>query len=225
MSVLLAEVPHARALRRSRVDDTSLSVVIVAKDPILRAGVERQLTETDGISVTSFAPGCHPDVTIVVTDGVDGEVVGWVRAVRRCSLSRIVVIANAITPVSAAWAVDAGANAVLPRSMADSKRLVGAIRTAFGADGAAVAFCDGDGRPPATEPPVTRAPAERGPAVNQRDREVLRLLADGCDTGEIAQRLAYSEPTIKNAIQRLFDQFKAKNRPHLVAVAIRDGVI
>ncbi len=34
---------------------------------------------------------------------------------------------------------------------------------------------------------------------------MLRLLAEGCDTGEIARTLAYSEPTIKNVIQRLFE--------------------
>ncbi|HEX3427050.1 MAG TPA: helix-turn-helix transcriptional regulator, partial [Acidimicrobiales bacterium] len=61
--------------------------------------------------------------------------------------------------------------------------------------------------------------------VSDRDREVLRLLADGCDTSEIARALAYSEPTIKNAIQRLFDQLKARNRPHAVALALRSGII
>jgi DNA-binding CsgD family transcriptional regulator len=54
---------------------------------------------------------------------------------------------------------------------------------------------------------------------------VLRLLADGCDTAEIAQRLAYSEPTIKNVIQRLFERLKVRNRPHAVAVALRTGII
>lgn len=61
--------------------------------------------------------------------------------------------------------------------------------------------------------------------MSDRDRAVLRLLAEGCDTGEIARTLAYSEPTIKNAIQRLFDQLNAKNRPHAVALALRTGII
>jgi DNA-binding NarL/FixJ family response regulator len=55
--------------------------------------------------------------------------------------------------------------------------------------------------------------------------EVLRLLAEGCDTAEIARRLAYSEPTIKNVIQRLFEHLRARNRPHAVAVALRAGII
>ncbi|MDQ1367134.1 MAG: hypothetical protein QOE57_3176, partial [Acidimicrobiaceae bacterium] len=67
---------------------------------------------------------------------------------------------------------------------------------------------------------------ERGPnMVSERDREVLRLLAEGCDTGENARTLAYTEPTIKNVIQRLFEQLKAKNRPHAVALALRSGII
>ncbi len=70
--------------------------------------------------------------------------------------------------------------------------------------------------------PAADVPPHR---LSARDIEVLRLLAEGCDTAEIAQRLAYSEPTIKNVIQRLFDQLKVRNRPHAVAVAMRARII
>jgi DNA-binding NarL/FixJ family response regulator len=58
-----------------------------------------------------------------------------------------------------------------------------------------------------------------------RELQVLRLLAEGSDTAEIAERLAYSEPTIKNVIQRLFERLQVRNRPHAVAVAMRAGII
>ena len=45
------------------------------------------------------------------------------------------------------------------------------------------------------------------------------------DTADIAARLAYSEPTIKNCIQRLFERLEVRNRPHAVAVALRAGII
>ena len=69
------------------------------------------------------------------------------------------------------------------------------------------------------------APPIGGDPLTDRDLEVLRLLAEGCDTAEIARRLAYSEPTIKNVIQRLFERLQVRNRPHAVAVALRAGVI
>lgn len=61
--------------------------------------------------------------------------------------------------------------------------------------------------------------------LSARDLAVLRMLADGCDTIEIAQRLVYSESLIKRVVQRLTAQFNARNRTHLVAIAIRAGLI
>src|SRR5579884_901908 len=218
MSVLLAEVPNAFALLPS--------VVIVAKDPILRAGVERQLAETAVVTVTPFSAGRHPDITAVVTDCIDEEVLGWIRAVHRRSFSRIVVIATTIAPEAAASATDAGANAIIPRAMADRERLAWVMRKAFRGDGPTIVFPGEGARQTGLAEPVSMRPQpHHGFDVNERDREVLRLLSDGFDTAEIAGRLVYSEPTIKNVIQRLFEQFKAKNRPHLVALAIRANVI
>jgi DNA-binding NarL/FixJ family response regulator len=221
MSVLLAEVSDTFTLRPS--------VVIVAKDPILRAGVERQLADTAGVTVIPFSAGRHPDITVVVTDCIDQEVLGWIRAVHQRSLSRIVVIATTISPAAAVRATDAGANAIIPRSMADRERLVWAIKKALRGDGPTIMFPDHGTRSPGVPGPVEtiseRPQSERTLGMNERDREVLRLLSDGYDTGEIASRLVYAEPTIKNVIQRLFEQFKAKNRPHLVALAIRANVI
>jgi len=54
---------------------------------------------------------------------------------------------------------------------------------------------------------------------------VLRLLADGRSTSDIAVDLAYSESTIKNIIHDLVHQLGARNRAHAVAMAIRAGVI
>ena len=80
----------------------------------------------------------------------------------------------------------------------------------------------GSAQPPRRHQAPPAAPAHR---LSSRDIDVLRLLSEGCDTADIAQRLAYSEPTIKNVIQRLFDQLKVRNRPHAVAVAMRAGII
>ena len=167
--------------------------------------------------------GRHPDVALVVADVVDDEVVSWIRTIRKHSLSRIIVVAG-VTPEAAALATEAGANGLLPRSLADGRRLAWAILKVH--RGEAVSLPPGDDRPETTSPVATRRAADRGyQLVSDRDREVLRLLAEGFDTGEIARTLAYSEPTIKNVIQRLFEQLKAKNRPHAVALALRSGII
>ena len=70
------------------------------------------------------------------------------------------------------------------------------------------------------------APRGIGPTgFTTREVEVLRLLADGCDTSDIAVQLAYSERTIKNVIHDLTSRLQLRNRSHAVAYAMRAGVI
>jgi DNA-binding NarL/FixJ family response regulator len=58
-----------------------------------------------------------------------------------------------------------------------------------------------------------------------REIEVLRLIADGCDTSEIANRLAYSERTVKNVLHDVTTRLQLRNRSHAVAYALRQGLI
>jgi DNA-binding NarL/FixJ family response regulator len=61
--------------------------------------------------------------------------------------------------------------------------------------------------------------------LSQRELGVLRQLADGYKTIEIAMELAYSERTIKNSIQALTARLHLRNRSHAVAYAVRQGLI
>ena len=63
------------------------------------------------------------------------------------------------------------------------------------------------------------------PRLTDRELSVLRLVADGHDTGEIANRLAYSERTIKNIIHDLTTRLNLRNRSHAVAYAVKAGLI
>ena len=68
------------------------------------------------------------------------------------------------------------------------------------------------------------APRGFGPAgLSDREVEVLRHLADGCDTSEIAQTMAYSERTIKNIIHEVTRRLNLRNRSHAVAYAVKAG--
>ena len=58
-----------------------------------------------------------------------------------------------------------------------------------------------------------------------REIEVLRLVADGCDTHEIADKLAYSERTVKNVLHDVTTRLQLRNRSHAVAYALRQGLI
>ncbi|WP_410586394.1 helix-turn-helix transcriptional regulator [Amycolatopsis sp. lyj-23] len=70
------------------------------------------------------------------------------------------------------------------------------------------------------------APRGLGAAgLTAREVDVLRLMADGLDTGEIAKVLCYSERTVKNVIYEMSARLNLRNRPHAVAYAVQAGVI
>jgi DNA-binding NarL/FixJ family response regulator len=62
-------------------------------------------------------------------------------------------------------------------------------------------------------------------ALTTRECDVLRLMADGLSTREVARRMAYSERTIKNILQDLTTRLQLRNRTQAVAYAVRQGWI
>jgi DNA-binding NarL/FixJ family response regulator len=63
------------------------------------------------------------------------------------------------------------------------------------------------------------------PQLTNREYDVLRMLADGESTREIAHRMSYSERTVKNIVRDLLVKLNGKTRAHAVALATRQGVI
>ena len=61
--------------------------------------------------------------------------------------------------------------------------------------------------------------------LSARERDVLALLADGYSTREVADRLFYSERTIKNIVHRLMIRWDLRNRTQTVVLAARNGWI
>jgi DNA-binding NarL/FixJ family response regulator len=59
--------------------------------------------------------------------------------------------------------------------------------------------------------------------LSDREIAVLRLVAEGLDTGEIARQVAYSERTIKNVIHDVTTPLQLRNRSQVVAYALREG--
>jgi DNA-binding CsgD family transcriptional regulator len=68
-------------------------------------------------------------------------------------------------------------------------------------------------------------PTPGAAGLDQRHLEVLRLLAAGSDTADIARALCYSERTIKYLVRGITTRLGARNRAHAVACAMRIGLI
>ena len=59
--------------------------------------------------------------------------------------------------------------------------------------------------------------------LTPREEAVVRLVAQGQTTAEVAAELSYSERSVKNVIHGLIERFGLRNRCHLVAHAVREG--
>ncbi|MBT0774258.1 hypothetical protein KIH74_35270 [Kineosporia sp. J2-2] len=66
-------------------------------------------------------------------------------------------------------------------------------------------------------------PGEGEEAPSEREIEVLRCIADGMDTAEIAERMRYSERTVKSILHSVTTRCGLGNRVQAVAYAIRAG--
>jgi DNA-binding NarL/FixJ family response regulator len=201
-------------------------VLVYAKDAISRAGVTSQLAGCPGIVVLDPRHAGHADVAVVLAACVDEEALRVIRTIREAGNAQVVLVLDDPDPDRVLAAADAGALAALHRRAVSSERLAYAVVRAARGKWVHPAGADRSGQLPGPSGPGggtgATAMAHR---LSSRDVEVLRLVAEGCDTAEIARRLAYSEPTIRSVIHRLLERLNVRNRPHAVAVALRAGII
>jgi DNA-binding NarL/FixJ family response regulator len=72
---------------------------------------------------------------------------------------------------------------------------------------------------------ATGAMTDKLPALTQREREVLRLLADGLSNEEIGQRLFISAETVRTHVRKAMAKLDADTRTQAVATALRQSLI
>lgn len=204
-----------------------IPVAVYARDPISQAGIASQLRTRPEVVVAENGDAATATVAIVVADEVDDQTIQTMRAVQRGGCRRVLLVATRLDDGALLSAVEAGACGMLRRSEAVTERLLGAIRTAAAGDGTVPPdllgrLLDQVGRL------QRQVLAPRGltfAGLTDRETKVLRLVADGFDTNEIASTLAYSERTVKNVIHDVTARLQLRNRSHAVAYALRAGLI
>jgi DNA-binding NarL/FixJ family response regulator len=201
-----------------------VSVVVHAFDPISQAGVASQLRYRPEVHVVDEA--AHAAVAVVVIDHFDEQGSQAVRAARSHGC-RVVAVATALESQDVLGAVEAGSAGLLRRVEVTPERLVEAVRAAAAGEG--VLAPDLLGRLLEQVGRLQRdALTPRGltpSGLTQREVAVLRLVADGHATDEIAAQLCYSERTVKNVLHDVTSRLNLRNRSHAIAVALREGLI
>lgn len=204
-----------------------IPVFVYAGDPISQAGMASQLRGRTELRVVDEQEVDQAAVAVVVADTVDDGLARTIKALQRNRCPRVVVVATQLDDAGLLTAVEAGACGLLRRAEATPDQVVGAVTRAAAGDGALPP--DLLGRLLEQVGQIQRQILEprgfRVSGLTEREVQVLRLVADGHNTAEIARQLAYSERTIKNVIQDVITRFQLRNRSHAVAYAVRQGLI
>lgn len=200
---------------------------VYALDPISQAGIQAQLRGRPEVRVIDCDDVDRADVAVVVADEVDEAMSQAVCAIRRKGLPRVVGVVSRLDDAGLLAAVEAGVCGLLRRGEATAELLAEMIARAARGDGTLPADLLGRllGQVSALHREVLAPRGYTLRGLTEREVEVLRLLADGHDTAQIAGRLAYSERTVKNVIHDVTTRFNLRNRSHAVAYALRCGLI
>ena len=203
----------------------AIRVRVHASDRLSEAGVAAELKQWPEVCVVGDVDDA--DVAVVIADDIDEDAVRMIRAAQRADGDRAVLVATRIDDRGLLDAVEAGACGLVRRSEANGQAIVAAVRTAARGDGS----LPGDllGRlltqvGKLQRQVLTPHGLSLG-GLSNREVAVLRRVADGLDTREIAQQLSYSERTIKNVIHDVTTRLQLRNRSQAVAYALREGLI
>ncbi|GAA5058478.1 response regulator transcription factor [Streptomyces sp. SID10815] len=202
-------------------------VAVHATDPILREGVLSQLRRYPEVDLREEAAAGPGTVALLVDDTLDETALARLRRLVRGEGARAVLVVSSLREAGLLDVIECGVGAIVWRHEATAHRLVQAVLAAARGDGDLPAdllgrLIDQVGtlhRNAAGHPGVPVS------GLTAREVDVLRLVAEGLDTGEIAGKLSYSERTVKNVIHGLTTRLHLRNRAHAVAYALREGYI
>jgi DNA-binding NarL/FixJ family response regulator len=202
-------------------------VALQAADPLSLAGLASYLQSRREVAVVPAEQRRTADVVAVVAERLSPDVVGVLRRAAAQGGKPVVLITTEISEAELLTAVECRVVAILPRAAVTGERLLHSILAAAAGGGVMPPNLVGEllkhierlQRDVLTPNGLTAA------GLTPREVDVLRLMADGLDTAEIAGKLCYSERTVKNVIYGVTHRLKLRNRSHAVAYALRSGLI
>lgn len=176
-------------------------------------------TTSDASAAVSLVRRCLPDLVLVDLHMPAPGGIRAIAAIRRAAPRlRVVAMSGGDDPTVAVRALHAGADGYLPKTSEPEELLPPLL-----------AVLDGWAVLPAsvlTAMLRTKAGTPRLPAdLDQAERRLLRLIASGGSTVELAERLHVSERTVKRAIAALLRKLRVTSRTEAAALAGTAGLL
>jgi len=179
------------------------------------------------MTVLDDPPPADADVVVAATDELNAPMLATLRQWADSAGRPVVLLARELSETDLLHVIERRVVAVLPRCGAPDERLVQALLTAAAGGGMLPPRLLG-GLLRHIERLHREVLAPRGlssSGITPREADVLRLMAEGMDTAEIAAKLCYSQRTVKNVRHGLTNRLNLRNRAHAVAHALRADVI
>ncbi|MBK5222396.1 MAG: response regulator transcription factor [Acidimicrobiia bacterium] len=200
---------------------------------MLREGLRRSMTEhgfdvvgeaSDGAEAVDMAGELKPDVILmdVTMPELDGVEATRLVKVANPAIRVIMLTMHADQEVLAA-AIRSGASGYLVKDCS-TEEIADAIRSAVSGEttlspALAASMLNEVRKLDAPDKP------EEDRVVTKREEEVLQLIADGCSTPEVAERLYISQKTVKNHLASIYQKLDARDRTQAVLQAVRMGIV
>ncbi len=199
-----------------------IRVLVVDDHRMFAESLVRVLGDEPDIEVTGVAvsaadataqlPGAHADVCVLDYQLPDRDGAATIGELRRLVPGlRVVMLTGLAQDHTARAAYEAGCSAFVTKDRA-AHDLVDAVRAAHAGLTA-----------PAPGPAKSSAADRFG--LTPREREVLRLLAEGSSTDDIMARLFVSRNTVRTHVQKVIGKLGAHSKLEAVAVARREGIV
>lgn len=206
---------------------TRVSTYVYADDPILQAGVVSQLRMRPEIDVVEAGELAGVNVGIAVADTLDDETIRILRSLKKAGVGHTILVMSSIDETTVVNAAEVGVSGLLRRGEATPDLLVRTIQKVAAGDGFIPADLLGHllGQVGRLQRQVLSPRGLTFTGLSEREIQVLRLIADGHDTNEIARQLCYSQRTVKNVLHDVTTRLQLRNRSHAVAYAVREGLI